>query len=139
MMTEQCDFSHRCDACKRFAAKAERTNMFQVIYAGYFARSMPEKRQLQFIARNACAIVRDTDKLQPAAHQINTNLCSSSINAVLDQFFDNGCGSLNHFSGSNFGGDIRRELTYWHGENTPDGRTVGYPLSLLRTSVQNSL
>src|SRR5215470_17015230 len=97
-MAEQGNLSHSSDTCQRLTSEAKRTDMFQVINPGYLTRRMPGKRQLQLIARDTRAIIRHTDKLQTAVHQINPNLFSSSINAVFDQFFDNGRGSLNHFS-----------------------------------------
>src|SRR6266550_4346639 len=63
MMAEQRDFGNCGNTCQGFAAKAERTNVLQVIYPGYFARGMPGKRQFELNGRNACAIIGDADKL----------------------------------------------------------------------------
>src|SRR6266516_1492150 len=113
--------------------------MFQVIDSGYFAGSVPGQCQLEFVCRDAGAVIGDADKLQSAIHKIDANLRSSCVDAILDQFFDDGGGSLYDFSCSNLGGDIGRELTYWHSEYSR--RWVGKNASLyiLRTSVHRRL
>ncbi len=85
-MAEQRDLSHGGDTCQGLTAKAERTNMFQVIDLGYFAGRVSCERQLEFICRDAGAVVGDTDKLQSTVRQIDANLSSPGIDAVFDAY-----------------------------------------------------
>jgi hypothetical protein len=118
-MAEQYDLSHGGDTCQGLTAKAERTNMFQVIDLGYFAGRVSCECQLEFICRDAGAVVGDTDKLQSTVRQIDANLSGPGIDAVFDEFLNHGCWALHDFTRGDFGSDLGRELTYWHAEILP--------------------
>src|SRR5260370_32917378 len=97
-MVEQCDLSHGGDTSQSLTAKAERTNMFQVIDLGYFAGRVSCECQLEFICRDAGAVVGDTDKLQSTVRQIDANLSSPGIDAVFDEVLNHGCLALDDFT-----------------------------------------
>ena len=120
MPAQQRDLRHRRDTGQRFTAKTERTDMLQVVDLRYFTGGMTLQGQLQFIAGDAAAIVSHANKLEPAIRQVNTYLGSSSVDTILDKFFNNGGGPLNDLARGNFRGDIRRKLTYWHKVGSPE-------------------
>src|SRR5258708_38850911 len=74
MAAEQRNLGHGGHTCQGLTAKAERTNMFQVIDSGYLAGSMPRECQLGFICRDARAIIGDADKLEATLRQIEAKL-----------------------------------------------------------------
>src|SRR3954467_12146637 len=98
---------------------------------------MAGEGQLQFTSRNARSVVSDANKLESAIHQVNANLRSSCINAILDKFLHNRCWPLDNFSCSNFCRDIGRKLAYWHKTSSPKEFYIYF--YLLRTSVQGKL
>jgi len=76
------------------------------------------KGQRQVLARESGAIVGHADEVQPAAHEVNANLASASVNGVLDHLLDHGGGPLDDLTGGDLGGDILRQPANWHADQT---------------------
>src|ERR1051326_453666 len=114
IVTEQGNLGYCGDACQGLATKTQCTDMLQIVNLCDLAGCMPCQCQLQFISRDARAVVDDANKLQTTIHQVNTNLPCTCVDTVLDKFFDNGCWPLDDFASGNFRGYVGCKLVYRH-------------------------
>jgi len=88
---------HRGDARERFATEAEAADPFQVLERADLARGVAGERELQFVARDAAAIVRDLDELGAAPGEYHGNFTRAGVEAVLQQFLEGRCRPLDDF------------------------------------------
>ena len=62
---------------------------------------MAGQGQRQFVLRNAAAVVGDADQLDAAFFQMHLDGLAAGIEAVFEQFLENGGGSFDHFASGN--------------------------------------
>src|SRR5450830_1651588 len=86
---------------------------------------MARQRQGYFSWWNAGAIVRYLDQPPPGLLDADGYLRRSSIQGVLEQFFDDGSRSFDHFTGSNLRGNFIRQDLNGHIEIIPAARLNG--------------
>ena len=94
--------------------------MLQVVDLRHFTGGMTRQGQLQLTGRDATAVVSDANKLKPTIRQVDANLRGPRVDTIFDEFFNDGCWSLDDLSRGNFRGDIRCKLTYWHWPGSPE-------------------
>ena len=99
-----------CNRRQRLAAKAEGRNRLQVRNSGDLACRMAQDCRLCVRARHTAPVVRDANKADAAAHNFDFDGGCTRIHRVLDEFLDDGGGTLH---------DLARR-------NLVDGRVVQY-------------
>ena len=107
---------HRIDRCERFAAKAERRNIFKIKEIADLARRVALERERELVLRDAAAVVRDDDALQAAPVDTYFDIHGTRVDGVFHEFFDDRRGALDHLT--------RRNLTDELGGKFPNGRTA---------------
>ena len=89
------------DRGQRLATKAQCADAFEVIEAGDFGGGVPGQGQRQFVLGNAAAVIGDTDQLDAAFLQMHLNGLATGIEAVFEEFLEDGGGSFDHFASGN--------------------------------------
>ena len=79
---------HRGDARQRLAAKSECAHPREVIRDGDLRRGVTFDGELQFVRRDAVAVVRDSDAHETAALDGDVDACRIRVERVLHQFLD---------------------------------------------------
>ena len=69
-------------------------------------------RERQLLGSHSASVVADSDQLASASGDRDLNTSGAGINAVLEQFFHDRCGSFNHFAGGDLIDQVRWQLTY---------------------------
>src|SRR5215469_3786515 len=105
----QTQAAHRCDGRQCFAAKSEGCDVEQVVGIADFRRGVTLEREHSIVVQHAPTIVDDLDKLASTRLDVDADAARARIEGVLQQLFDNGCGTLNHLAGGNLVRDVFRE------------------------------
>src|SRR5581483_11225028 len=92
-----------------FAAKAERADARQIVEETDLRRRMAFEREPCIIGLHAAAVVANLDELAPAALEENVDRVGAGIDGVLDQFLDDGSGTLDHLTRRDLIDEIRGE------------------------------
>ena len=113
------------DRRQRLAAEAQRSNAKQIVGLGDLACGVGGQGQRQLLGRDAAAVVRDADHLQPALRHRNVDPRRPRIDRVLHQLLDDARGPLDHLAGGDLVDQRRRQLSDGrHGIKRHKGRNV---------------
>ncbi len=99
----------RRDARQRLAAKAERTDLLEILEARNLAGRMARQRERQFVALDAAAVVGDADQAGAAGLDLDRDRAGAGVEAVLDEFLDHRGGPLDDFASGNLVDQVRRQ------------------------------
>lgn len=84
---------------------------------------MSAQRQGQILARDAGAVVADTDQTGAALAEFDVDAVGTGIQTVFQQFLDHRSRTFDDFPGGDLVGQLRRQLTNaWgvgHGQDEP--------------------
>ena len=89
---------HRADRGQRLAAKAERTDLQQIV-AVELGGGVALDREREVGARHAGAVVGNADQPAPAAVGRDLDPRGAGVERVLDQFLDHARRALDHLAG----------------------------------------
>jgi len=87
------------DRGQRLAAKAVAGDALEVGQGGDLARRMTHQRERQVFGGDAATIIGDADRLDAAFGEVRFDARSASIEAVLDEFFEDRGRALDDFAG----------------------------------------
>ncbi len=97
---------YRRDGRQRFAAESQRGDGEQIFHVGKFAGGVALEGQQRVVAHHAHAVVGQANQAAAAGFDIQTKFGGPGVERVFEQFFDDAGGALDHFSGSDFIGDV---------------------------------
>jgi hypothetical protein len=113
---EQREPADRSDARQRLAAEAERAQPRQVGEHSELAGRVPGQRQLCVLQAHAEAVVLNGNASDAAAVDRHVDARGLGVQRVLEQLFDDARWPLDHLSGGNLIGQLRRQnADRWHG------------------------
>ena len=104
------------DTRQGLAAEAQRHDRLEVFEARYLAGGVPRQSQLEFMLRDAAAIVADADKLRAARFDFDTYLTRTGIEAVLDEFLHHRGRAFDHLACGDLVDKVAWELLDRHAE-----------------------
>ena len=105
---------HRCNAGQGLAAEPEGHDRLQVLEAANLTGRMPRERQRQFVPVDTGTIVAHADQLRAACSDVDVDIVGTGVEAVLDEFLDDGRGPLDDFAGSDLVDQVAWQLLYGH-------------------------
>ena len=90
---------NRCDRGQRLATEPERPDGLQVLQGPYLARCVARKGKLEILACDAAAVVLNLDARDTASVEQDLHFGCAGVEAVLEQFLEDGGGPLDDFTG----------------------------------------
>ena len=108
----QFDISHGSDAGQRFAAKAERGELSEVIKDANLAGGKSLKGQFSIFRTHPDAIVGDLNQPSTAIFEQNIDAGTTGVEGIVDQLLHHRCRALDHFPGGNTASRIGIEPLY---------------------------
>ena len=94
-LCQQFHFRHRCDRGKRLTSETECADTGKVSQTSDLLRRMSLKAKDRVVAGHALAVITYRDKPTAAEFDIDLNASCSGVDRIFDQFFDDGCRTLN--------------------------------------------
>ena len=96
------------DTWYRFAAKSHGGDGGQILGALNLAGGMPFQAKQRVIAAHAGAVIGHPDQAASAGLDLNANIAGAGVQGVLNEFFHDTGGTLNHFAGGDLVGHLFR-------------------------------
>ena len=107
---------HGGDRRQCFAAKAERSELLEIIQGGDLARGMACERQVKLIGRDAVTVVANADQADSAVLDVDGEALRAGVESVLDELLDHGRRALDDLA--------RSDLVDERALEDPDGHGV---------------
>ena len=83
----------------RLPAKAHREQRVDIVDLAQLRRRVPLQAQKRVIAAHAAAVICHPDQLPPAPFDLDRDISSARVDAILDQLFNDRRGILDHLAG----------------------------------------
>ena len=108
------------NAGQRFAAEPQGGNRVQILNRGKLARGVVAEGQVQFIGRNAAAVVGNADLGNSAFADGDDDTGRAGVQRVFHQLLDHRCRAFDDLAGRDLGGDVRGKLLDGHSQSVAD-------------------
>src|ERR1019366_1616009 len=89
-----------------FAAEPQGGNRKQILDVAQLAGGVALEGQQRIVAQHAAAIVDDADQPAAAGFHFHAHFHRAGVEGVFEQLLDHRGGTLHHFSGGDFVGDL---------------------------------
>src|SRR5690606_22214527 len=114
------------DAGHGFAAEAEGVDGGEVLFCADFRGGVALEAHEGVVAVHARAVVGHANEGDAAALDADLDVGGARVDAVLDEFFHDGGGALDHFTGGDLAGEgFGEKADFSHGD--AEGSTEGGP------------
>src|SRR5690606_23482139 len=127
-------FAYGSDARKRLAPESQRFDMEQVGIILNFTRRMAQKCPFTIDFAHAVAVIGDCDLFQSGFLQRHFNVRAVSVDAVFNEFFDDGSGTFDDFASGYFIRQRFGKLMNFHRSSIPFSRSSFKSFSMFNAS-----
>ena len=118
------------DAWQRFAAKAEGGDVLKVVKVADFAGGVGGEGEREVVRVDAAAVVAHADEFAAAVFDVDVDVCRPGVDGVFHDFFDDGGGALDDFTGGDLVDEVVGQLLdAGHGDDGAGIRALLLPFA----------